>query len=213
MTSCGFCTTQWATGVRPDLAAHWADHPAAPVAEIDKPSRCRHQQAERNLSHRDVVHAVVEATRNWMVIYDWLDDICDDVVLAHPLKVKAIADAKIKTDKIDATVLAHLLRADLVPQAWAPTEEAREPRLALRERMFYVRLRTMVKNRVVTIFDRYPEQTVQLRKLADLFGKAGRKQLAELPSRRSIASRSTAASPSSTTSMRGSNNRKLRSGR
>ena len=62
-------------------------------------------------------HAVVEATRNWMVIYDWLDDICDDVVLAHPLKVKAIADAKIKTDKIDATVLAHLLRADLVPEA------------------------------------------------------------------------------------------------
>ncbi len=57
-------------------------------------------------------HAVIEATRNWMVMYDWLDDICDDVVLAHPLKVKAIADAKIKTDKIDATVLAHLLRAD-----------------------------------------------------------------------------------------------------
>ena len=71
-------------------------------------------------------HAVVEATRNWMVMYDWLDDICDDVILAHPLKVKAIADAKIKTDKIDATVLAHLLRADLVPKAWAPREKARE---------------------------------------------------------------------------------------
>jgi len=54
--------------------------------------------------YRDNSHAVVEATRNWMVIYDWLDDICDDVVLAHPLKVKAIADARIKTDKIDATV-------------------------------------------------------------------------------------------------------------
>ncbi|RWX29526.1 IS110 family transposase, partial [Rhizobium leguminosarum] len=65
--------------------------------------------------YRENSHAVVEATRNWMVMYDWLDDICDDVVLAHPLKVKAIADAKIKTDKIDATVLAHLLRADLVP--------------------------------------------------------------------------------------------------
>ncbi len=61
--------------------------------------------------YRENSHAVVEATRNWMVMYDWLDDICDDVVLAHPLKVKAIADAKIKTDKIDATVLAHLLRA------------------------------------------------------------------------------------------------------
>ncbi|KAB2666928.1 IS110 family transposase [Brucella tritici] len=130
--------------------------------------------------YRDNSHAVVEATRNWMVIYDWLDDICDDVVLAHPLKVKAIADAKIKTDKIDATVLAHLLRADLVPEAYAPSDRARELRLALRERMFYVRLRTMVKNRIVTAFDRYPEQTAQLKKLGDLFGKVGRQQLATL---------------------------------
>lgn len=102
------------------------------------------------------------------------------MVLAHPLKVKAIADAKIKTDKIDATVLAHLLRADLVPEAWAPGEKARKLRIALRERMFYVRLRTMVKNRIVTVFDRYPEQTAQLKKLGDLFGKAGRQQLATL---------------------------------
>ena len=128
--------------------------------------------------YRENSHAVVEATRNWMVMYDWLDDICDDVVLAHPLKVKAIADAKIKTDKIDATVLAHLLRADLVPEAWAPGEKARELRIALRERMFYVRLRTMTTNRIVTVFDRYPEQTAQLKKLGDLFGKTGRQQLA-----------------------------------
>lgn len=46
--------------------------------------------------------------------------------------------------------------------------------------MFYVRLRTMVKNRIVTVFDRYPEQTAQLRKLGDLFGKAGRQELAAL---------------------------------
>ena len=130
--------------------------------------------------YRQNSHAVVEATRNWMVIYDWLDDICDDVVLAHPLKVKAIADAKIKTDKIDATVLAHLLRADLVPEAWAPSEKSRDLRVALRERMFYVRLRTMTKNRIVTVFDRYPEQTAQLKKLGDLFGKAGRVQLAQV---------------------------------
>jgi transposase len=130
--------------------------------------------------YRENSHAVVEATRNWMVMYDWLDDICNDVVLAHPLKVKAIADAKIKTDKIDATVLAHLLRADLVPEAWAPGEKARELRVALRERMFYVRLRTMMKNRIVTVFDRYPEQTAQLKKLVDLFGKSGRQQLAAL---------------------------------
>lgn len=51
------------------------------------------------------------------------------------LKVKAIADAKIKTDQIDATVLAHLLRADLMPEAWAPGERARELRVALHERI------------------------------------------------------------------------------
>ncbi len=130
--------------------------------------------------YRQNSHAVMEATRNWMVMYDWLDDICDDVVLAHPLKVKAIADAKIKTDKIDAPVLAHLLRADLVPEAWAPGDRVRELRLALRERMFYVRLRTMTKNRVVTVFDRYPEQTAQLKKPGDLFGKTGRQQLAAI---------------------------------
>ena len=73
-------------------------------------------------------HAVMEASRNWTVMYDWLDELCDDVVLAHPLKVKAIADAKIKTDKIDATILAHLLRADVIPESYVPTEAARELR-------------------------------------------------------------------------------------
>lgn len=128
----------------------------------------------------DNAHAVLEASRNWTVMYDWLDEICDDVILAHPLKVKAIAEAKIKTDKIDATILSHLLRADLVPTAHAPSHQARALRQALRERMFYVRLRTMVKNRIVTAFDRYPEQTAQLKRCTDLFGRAGRKQLGEI---------------------------------
>jgi transposase len=68
----------------------------------------------------------MEATRNWTVMFDWLDELVDEVVLAHPLKVKAIAEAKIKTDKIDATILAHLLRADLVPSAHAPSRRARD---------------------------------------------------------------------------------------
>ena len=39
-------------------------------------------------------HAVMEATRNWTVMFDWLDEIVDEVVLAHPLKVKAIVESK-----------------------------------------------------------------------------------------------------------------------
>lgn len=44
--------------------------------------------------------AVLEATRNWCVMHDWLEELTGQVTLAHPLKVKAIAEAKIKTDKI-----------------------------------------------------------------------------------------------------------------
>lgn len=62
----------------------------------------------------------VEATGNWMWLYELIEERHPDLVLAHPLKTKAIASARIKTDKIDATTLAHLLRADLVPAAYIP---------------------------------------------------------------------------------------------
>jgi len=90
--------------------------------------------------------AVVEATRNWGLIYDWLDEVLDDVTLAHPLKVKAIAEARIKTDKISADILADLLRAGLLPRAYAPSKQTRELKNVLRQRMFFVRVQTMVKN-------------------------------------------------------------------
>ena len=121
--------------------------------------------------------AVLESCRNWCVMHDWLEEIVDEVILANPFKVRAIAEAKIKTDKIDATVLADLLRADLVPQSYIATREVRDLRSLLRERMFFVRIRTMAKNRITTIFDRYPEEVRQLKAQTDLFGKSGRLQL------------------------------------
>ena len=102
--------------------------------------------------------AVVEATRNWGLIYDWLDEVLDDVVLAHPSKVKAIAEARIKTDKISADVLADLLRVDLLPRAYAPSKQTRGIKSILRQRMFLVRLQTMVKNRIHDILDRHPDE-------------------------------------------------------
>ena len=70
--------------------------------------------------------AVIEATRNWGLVYDWLEEVLDDVALAHPLKVKAIAEARIKTDKISADILADLLRADLLSRAYAPSKQTRD---------------------------------------------------------------------------------------
>jgi len=121
--------------------------------------------------------AVLESCRNWCVMHDWLEDTVDEVILANPFKVKAIAEAKIKTDKIDATVLADLLRADLVPQCYIAEREVRDMRSILRERMFFVRLRTMTKNRITTIFDRYPEEAGKQKAQTDLFGKKGRANL------------------------------------
>ena len=93
----------------------------------------------------------VEATGHWTYLYELIEDRCPDLVLAHPLKTKAIASARIKTDKIDATTLAHLLRADLLPAAYIPPRPVRDTREILRYRASLVRLRTQVKNKVHAI--------------------------------------------------------------
>jgi transposase len=124
--------------------------------------------------------AVLEAGRNWPVMYDWLDALVDEVTLAHPAKVRVIAEAKVKTDRIDSRMLAHLLRADLIPAAYVPGAVTREQRRRLRQRMFLVRLSTMVKNRIHTLIDRHPELSRQAGGWSDLFGKAGRAWLEQL---------------------------------
>ena len=57
------------------------------------------------------------------------------VHLAHPLKVRAIAEARIKTDRIDSRILAHLLRCDLLPTAYVRPKEQRTAQQVLRQRM------------------------------------------------------------------------------
>jgi transposase len=70
---------------------------------------------------------VMESTGNlWLNIYDSLEHKKVKVVLANPMKTKAIACAKVKTDKVDARILAHLLRADLVAESYVPPADLRE---------------------------------------------------------------------------------------
>jgi len=56
---------------------------------------------------------VMESGYCWQPLYDRLEEKGCDVRMAHPLKTKVIAEAKVKTDKVDSEMLAHLLRADL----------------------------------------------------------------------------------------------------
>ena len=56
-------------------------------------------------------HAVLESTGNmWMRIHDILEENGIDSILANPYKTKIIAEAKIKSDKLDARILSDLLR-------------------------------------------------------------------------------------------------------
>jgi transposase len=61
------------------------------------------------------VQVTFEATYNWQYMYEQLDGLAAQVVLAHPKQVRAIASARIKHDRIDARVLAELLRTNLLP--------------------------------------------------------------------------------------------------
>ncbi len=90
----------------------------------------------------------VESCWNWQWIHELLVRKGCVVHLAHPLKVKAIASAKIKTDKVDSTILANLLRTGLLPTAYIATPEERQWRELLRHRMSLVQARTRTANRV-----------------------------------------------------------------
>ena len=91
---------------------------------------------------------VIEACGFWMDTYDKLKELGYDVVLAHPGKVEAIASAKMKTDKIDSEILAHLLRSNLIPEAWAPDKHVREKRDLVRFRSYLIRNRSRYKSKI-----------------------------------------------------------------
>lgn len=100
--------------------------------------------------------AVCESTANlWLKTYEAFERHGIGVTLANPLKTKAIAEAKIKTDTLDARTLAHLLRSDLVAECYIAPKEIREDRLLLRLRINLVQDRTRVMNRAHSLLDKY----------------------------------------------------------
>lgn len=89
-----------------------------------------------------------EAAYGWGWLADLLSELELDAHLAHPSRCKAIASARLKNDKVDARMLAHLLRTDLLPEAWIAPKEVRDLRALLRHRASLVRVRTSLKNRI-----------------------------------------------------------------
>jgi transposase len=105
--------------------------------------------ASRNVSNGiQPVLGVFEAAFGWGWLVELLEDYGFDPHLVHPLQCKAIASARLKNDKVDAAILAQLLRADLLPEAWIAPPPVRQLRALLRHRAQLVRLRTLLRNRI-----------------------------------------------------------------
>ncbi len=137
------------------------------------------------------VEAVFEATFG----YGWLADLLADAGIrahmAHPLATKAIAAGRVKNDKVDAAMLAQLLRAKLLPEGWIAPREAREARRLVRTRASLVRMRSRLKSQIHAVladFALRPEATGPARGVGPaqapaLFSKEGLRWLSrqELP--------------------------------
>jgi transposase len=115
----------------------------------------------------------VEASRNYSWIVDEMEQAGHRPKLCNPLEAKRRMGLTHKTDKLDARGLAILLRNGTLPEVWIPPGELRDQRELLRLRIFLVRLRTRVKNRIHGALARYNIQIPG----ADLFGVAARREL------------------------------------
>lgn len=96
------------------------------------------------------------------------------VIIAHPYQVKPMWQAQAKTDPIDARKLAELARVKLLPGIWIPDPETRALRQLQRDRVFLVRQRTVMRNRIHAHFSPPRTRCPEL----DLYSKAGQAWLA-----------------------------------
>jgi transposase len=119
---------------------------------------------------------VMEATGNALAIARILEPHVAEVVLAHAKQVRAISHARVKTDRIDAKVLADLLAADLIPAVWIGDERCRMLRRLVSRRRGLVKRRTQIKNEISAVLHRNLKGRSPA---SDPFGRKGRVWIAE----------------------------------
>jgi len=117
------------------------------------------------------VHSIIEAGWNWGKTFDALEDLGLNPKLSNPIKSRFIAESFTKTDRIDATTHAIMLKAGITPLVHVPGKEVRDQKNLLRQRFWLVRLQVMIKNRIHSILDR---NHLQPPARTDLFGSHGR---------------------------------------
>jgi len=116
------------------------------------------EKVERFLAEYHPFTAVLEAGRSSYVMADLLRELGGEVKMANAAQVKAIAHARIKTDKRDSRVLAHLLRADLIPEVYQRGEWNRRAQRVMRLRAYWVAKQTEVKNKIRALLAQQREE-------------------------------------------------------
>ena len=127
----------------------------------------------------------VETVGNWYWIVDEIEQSGIKPKLVHAHKAKLMLGSINKTDKLDARGLNKLQRTGTLPTVWIPPSEIRDQRELPRTRMVFANLRTRLKNRIHSVFDKYGLHT-EFDSISDIFGRRGREQMAltikQLPS-------------------------------
>ncbi len=130
----------------------------------------------QTLTHDDAV--VIEATGNASAVAEVIRPHVGRVVIANPRQVRLIAEARIKTDVIDATVLARLYASGFLPEVWVPDEHTLGLRRQVTRRTQIVRQRARLKTIAQSILHAH---LVPPCPHADLFGPRGRAWLQAQP--------------------------------
>jgi transposase len=134
------------------------------LTTVDSSGNIIKQQNIKNLDHNFVQYfsnigtehiTTVESTMTWYWLNDLLTSMNIPLILAHAKYVKAIAYAKVKTDKVDSHTLAQLLRMDYIPAAHKISKDKRTLRDALRARLKIVQRHTSITNSMLLLLAKY----------------------------------------------------------
>lgn len=108
---------------------------------------------EKHIQSTDYV--VIESTTNAWYVYDLLEPLAEKVLVANPIKVKQIAQARVKTDIRDTLILARMLAANMIPSIWVPPVHVRNLRYLLSQRRRLMGMHTQVVNRMHSVAHRH----------------------------------------------------------
>jgi transposase len=122
-----------------------------------EPVRIEHADLEGWLAKhiQSTDYVVIESTTNAWHIYDLLEPLAEKVLVANPIKMKQIAQARVKTDIRDTLILARMLAANMIPEVWVPPVHVRNLRYLLSQRRHLVGMHTATVNRMHSLAHRH----------------------------------------------------------